>query len=338
MNGYKNNIILFLIIFSLFSCSDDSDEQVESGKGVVYGFIVDSHSNEPIQGANVRLYPGGKSVITGQDGRYEFVGLRTGNYIVQYSKQGYLSSVGAPIVSSNNITVQYDMSLDKGESCLDLFLGELDFGNSSSAKTFVVSNKGSKTIRWHLYSDYHSYLNFDITEGELDPSESVAVNVNLLRNGTSAEITAFPIYIQTGNEKLGAIATISQYNNGSLNSLLVGTWIVKESQFWQKDIDDITYNHYDSENGAWITFNSNYSYEVYERQFIYDVNITNGDNMFHYQYYTDSYSYDMANGILQLGEYGAVYSIANLSKDYLELHEILMKDQDKGSTMILKRK
>lgn len=57
-----------------------------------------------------------------------------------------------------------------------------------------------------------------------------------------------------------------------------------------------------------------------------------------HQYYTGNYSYDVANAILQLGEYGATYSIANLSKDYLELDEVLMKDQDKGGTMLLKRK
>lgn len=338
MNRCKNTLIIILNLLTLFSCSKDSEEHIEMGKGVVYGYIIDGNSNEPIQGANVKLYPGGKSVVTGQDGRYEFAELTTGGYIVQYSKQGYLSSVSSPVIASKNSSVQNDVSLYKGESCLELFLGELDFGNSSSAKTFVISNKGTKSIQWHLYSDYHSFLSFDITEGTLEPSESVAVNVHLIRNGTSAEIKAFPIFVQSGNEKAGAIATVGLYSDGNLNSLLIGTWILKETQFWQRDIDDITYNIYDNENSVWFTFNSNYSYEFYERQFIYGSNVTNEDNMFYYQYYTGNYSYDIANGILQLGEYGSIFTIANLSKDYLELHEILMKDQETGRKMILKRK
>ena len=336
----NGRILIYVLLLSLFistSCSDESEVQIETGVGVVYGTILDSQNNEPLQGATVKIYPGGKSVVTGHDGQYEFTGLRNGGYIVQYSKQGYLSSVSSPVISSGNSKSQNDISLDTGEPCLELFLGELDFGNNLSAKTFVVSNKGNKTISWSLYSDYNSFLSFDNKGGVLAPSESVAVNVNLLRTGTSAEITSFPIYIQANGEKLGAIATVSLYNDVSLNSLIVGTWTLVQQEFWEYSLNQFTYNTYDTENGVWLTFGANYEYKIYERQFMYNQDISNQDHMFSYQHLSGKFSYDIANGIVQLGEYGTVYSINKLSKDYLELHEIPLKDKDKGSTILFKR-
>lgn len=323
----------------LVACSDDSDEQQDNvrGVGVVYGRITDDASNEPVQGANVTIYPGGKTVVTGQDGHYEFTGLTTGGYIVQLSKNGYLSQVEAPVVTTTDVNVQADASLHSGESCLDILLGELDFGNNSSAKTFVISNKGNKTIHWNLYSDYHSFLYFDKTEGALGPTESVAVNVNLIRSGTSAELNSFPIYIQADGEELGAIATINRYAGGKLNSLLVGTWALEEQSFWQKDIDDITYNKYPLTNSGFMVFHDDYTYEDYERQFIYSQNVENADNMFNYEYETGNYSYDQANGVLQLGEYGRVFHILNLNKEYLELEQIVMQGQKEATILLLKR-
>lgn len=327
---------LFLLLL-LASCSEEVSERDEVG-GVVYGIVADKESGEPLQGVNVKLYPGGKSVVTGHDGHYEFSDLQKGTYIIQFSKEGYLSQVENSAMQSAGGVSQVDGILAEGEHCLDVFLGELDFGEVSSGKTFVISNTGEKTIHWNLFSDYNKYLDFDIREGTLAPGESIAVNVHLVRTGASSEINSFPIYVQAGGERLGAIATVNRYNGGKLNSLILGTWILKSEEFWQKDMDDIIYNDYNSDNAGYLTLKENYTYEHYVHQFVYDTNVTDADKMFTYRFSTGSYAYDPANGILQIGEYGPVYSVVNLSKEYLELEEILMQNQERATVLIYKRK
>lgn len=333
----KNVFICLLAIGLLVACSkdDDSAEEVR-GNGVIYGKIIDEDNNDPIQGVSVTIYPGGKTTITGANGQYEFTGLSNGGYIVQVSKKGYLSKVESLSVTSSDISNQADAALRAGNSCLNIMLGELDFGDNNSSKAFVISNVGNKAISWHLYSDYHSFLSFDMTEGTLDPSESVAVNVNLLRMGTSAELNSFPIYIYAEGEEMGAIATVNRHKGGLFDSLLVGTWTMQEHQFWQTDMNDFTYNRIVSENGGFITINNDFSFERYERQFINN-GIDNVDNMFSYNFESGEYSYDEANAVVQFGEYGNIYRINKLTQEYLELETPQFKNQKEGELIIYKR-
>lgn len=336
-NVLKGMALLLVVITLLAACSNDSELDVrEQGNGIVFGRIVDENTNNPIQGSSVTIYPGGRTMVTGNNGQYEFVGLSNGCYIVQISKKGYLSQVETVSIDPSNISIQSDVTLCEGDACLSVMLGELDFGDNHSSKTFVVSNKGNKTITWNLYSDYHSFLSFDITEGMLAPNECVAVNVNILRMGTSAELNSFPIYIYAEGEELGAIATVNRTKDGTFNSLLIGTWSLEEKEFWQYDANDYTYNVYNSANAVYITFNEDFSYTSYERQFINN-GIENVDNMFSYKYNEKQFSYDQANNMIQIGEYGQIYKINNLTNEYLELETPQFREQEGGERLLFKR-
>ncbi len=340
MSNKLRSIAIIALSIVQVACSNDdvADNAIQTaGVGVIYGTVTDSETNEPLQGANVILYPGGKSMVTGRDGNFEFAGLENGGYIVQFMKNGYLAQVESPVVSVNDTRVPADAVMDRGESCLDILLGELDFGDYSSAKAFVISNNGNKAINWSLYSDYNSYLRFDVTKGTLEPMENVAVNVSLLRGGTSMELKDFPIYIQAGAEKLAAIATVNRHHGGKLNSLLVGVWSSTYSEFWQVGIDKVVYSTEKTQNKEWLTINSDYSYSRYSRSFNYSEDVSDVGNMFHYENEIGIYSYDAANGIVQFGEYGPVFEIVKLTNEYLELSTKTMQGQNSAQRSVYKR-
>ena len=75
--------------FWFFSgCAKDEEDVT----GSIYGIVSDAATGEPVSSANVSLSPSGKSVVTGNDGRYEFPGLTPGQYTVQVTKNEYESN------------------------------------------------------------------------------------------------------------------------------------------------------------------------------------------------------------------------------------------------------
>ncbi|MCI0693406.1 carboxypeptidase regulatory-like domain-containing protein [candidate division KSB1 bacterium] len=69
------------------------DFTLEKG-GSIAGLVVDAASNAPIGGALIQVWPKGSNAViargvTGRDGKYRIVGLRTGDYIVFASAPGY---------------------------------------------------------------------------------------------------------------------------------------------------------------------------------------------------------------------------------------------------------
>lgn len=339
--GMKSNVfnILLFFFFATFimACSGSNEmEEVITGNGIIYGRIVDEDTTDPIQGASITIYPGGKTTVTGNNGQYEFTALTDGSYIIQISKKGYLSKAEFTSASVANLNTQVDVTLSKGEACLNIMLGELDFGDNSSSKAFIISNNGNKSIAWSLYSDYHKFLSFDKTSGNLQPNENIAINVSILRMGTSAEVKFFPIYIYAEGEELGAIATVNRIKGGLSNSLLIGTWTLINQEFWQENANDITYNTINTENVGYFTINNNFTFERYEKMYVNN-GLEKLDNMLNYYYENGEFSYDQANGMIQLGEYGDIYQINNLTKDYLELETPQFQNQKEGVIVLYKR-
>lgn len=98
--------ILLTIIMSIASCTE-SDSDVY---GSIYGRVTDANTNEPVGGASVNLTPNGNTVVTGDDGTFEYKNLESGQYDIQVSKTGYQTikstvTVGAGKITQNDIKI-----------------------------------------------------------------------------------------------------------------------------------------------------------------------------------------------------------------------------------------
>lgn len=322
MKLYRLFILLVLFIGFVSSCSNDGIEDTTIETNIAFGMVVNERTNEPIQGASVTIYPSGRTVITGTTGQYEFRGLQPGNYLLQVSKNDYLSNTKSITIDDNLNTTQADIALSVGKQNLDVLIGELYFGKKSNTKIFVVSNIGNETINWNVYTDYDLILSFDINSGILEPGQSQAVSVSLNRMLTNADLTSFPIFIYANGEELGVIATIDRNSAGINNSLLVGEWKLVYMQYL--DNGEIWYNSYNSANNI-LNICSDYTYEYYNHNIIAH-DLEDLDAMLNYSYQKSEYDYDMANSILVLdpdmGYRNSVYRINTLNERTLEIETV----------------
>lgn len=80
---------LALVLASLsFSCKKESYDIYTS----IDGFVYDEANNEPLNGVTVTITPGGKSMVTGSDGYFEFTSLDPQQYSMSAQKTGYMSN------------------------------------------------------------------------------------------------------------------------------------------------------------------------------------------------------------------------------------------------------
>ena len=95
-------IMCFLIAVLLFSCEE---EKLDIEKyGVVKGKIVDGETYQPLTGVQVLTNPASTSIITGDDGAFEFAKVKEGDLAVTARKNDYLSNTVSIAVYENETT------------------------------------------------------------------------------------------------------------------------------------------------------------------------------------------------------------------------------------------
>ncbi|MBP3471726.1 MAG: carboxypeptidase regulatory-like domain-containing protein [Paraprevotella sp.] len=310
-------IFFGLILLSIYACSSDDEAFIVTGTGRIFGNIIDAQTHEPVQGASVTIYPGGSTIISGKDGLYEFNNLPDGGYILQLSKPQYLSNTSS-VTLTNSQTTEMDLSIRQGTPCLDVLMGELNFGNISSSKVFVVSNISNEKIHWELYTDYTTMFSFDQTEGILNPGENAAVNVSLIRGSFNADNTTFPIYVRANNDEMGVIASLNRTSPSLNNSLLLGEWTMVVWTVWSPVDNEFLINSFSK--GQDVTrFNSDFTADIYTHQI--SPTPDNRYEWLNYAHMKASYSYDPANNVLGMAdEYGeSIFHINQLTENRLVL-------------------
>ena len=74
-----------ILAFAVSSCSKRNFDTHTS----LWGIVSDAVTNDPISGANVTMSPGGRSQVTGSDGRFEFKDLEPQQYTITVQRIGY---------------------------------------------------------------------------------------------------------------------------------------------------------------------------------------------------------------------------------------------------------
>lgn len=178
LNMKKLTGILFLCfaLLSLVSCTKD----IVDTTGTINGTVVDSRTNEPLQGVTVSISSVGNKV-TGTDGTFEFVNIEAQTYTLSLSKPDYQSDTKTVTVRAGE-TTQVQYSLTPSTSSLSVSQTKLDFGNDVTNLSFDISNPGYAALTWQIAEDC-AWFSCSPSSGTVQAGEKTAVVVTVNREG-----------------------------------------------------------------------------------------------------------------------------------------------------------
>lgn len=78
----------------ILSCAP---EAIEESTGNLSGIVYDKSTGDPVPVVNIELEPSGKSTVTGSDGGFSFNNLKSGEYCISFSKEGYKAGHCCPV-------------------------------------------------------------------------------------------------------------------------------------------------------------------------------------------------------------------------------------------------
>lgn len=85
MKRFLKLLIPLFLFSTLFSCKPSEYDTF----GSIYGVVSDMTTAEPVGNVTVVLSPGGTSLMTGSDGRFEYQSLEPQQYTITVQKNGY---------------------------------------------------------------------------------------------------------------------------------------------------------------------------------------------------------------------------------------------------------
>ena len=80
--------MLFLCFAALLLFLACAKEEYDSF-GTLYGVVSDVKTGEPLSNVTVTLSPGGSTMLTGSNGRFEYMNLTPQQYTITVHKSGY---------------------------------------------------------------------------------------------------------------------------------------------------------------------------------------------------------------------------------------------------------
>ena len=175
----KSFCLCLAIAVCFASCTK---EEEGNGTGSIYGIVTDADNGEPIKSASVSLNPGGKSTVTGTDGRYEFLDMQPGQYTVQIVKSGYETNTKGITVEAET-TASGDMVLTKASSKLKLNTNAINFESDKNTLSFNISNIGTTgSINWRISTQGVNWIQVSPESGTTATGKTSEVIVTLLRD------------------------------------------------------------------------------------------------------------------------------------------------------------
>jgi hypothetical protein len=107
----KRITVIFSVILLMAVCNSCSKTE-HNLFATLYGVVTDSETGDPVGAANIVLSPGGKTTISGSDGRYEFTNLEAAQYTVTVQKTDYQTN-RKTVTAVAGERVQADIPLTK---------------------------------------------------------------------------------------------------------------------------------------------------------------------------------------------------------------------------------
>ncbi len=229
--------IVLSIIFVSHSCKPDPEEEL----GSIYGIVTDKATGEPVKNANVQLRPSGETSLTGNDGRYEFLDLKNGNYSITVSKTGYTDLVDDYVITvEGSKAVRRDVQIEVLPAELRIMDGEgnditeLDFGSmhDDNTRMFNIFNNGTTLLEYEIIKTASWITSINPMQGSLQPGTTKPVVIIVDRDKMSMGNNTSSISIATNNggklltikaNKAGVISTLEALDVTKTSALLCGS-------------------------------------------------------------------------------------------------------------------
>ena len=198
-------ISTLLIVISIFnSCKPDPAEEL----GSIYGVVTDKATGEPVKNANVQLRPSGETTLTGNDGRYEFLDLKNGDYSIVVSKTEYTDLVDDYVITiEGSKAIRRDVQIEKVPGKLKILdsngneIGVLDFGSmqDDNVRLFNIFNNSTLTLEYELYKTASWVTKLSSESGTMSPGTTKTIIVTIDRTKLSVGDNATTLSIITNN-------------------------------------------------------------------------------------------------------------------------------------------
>ncbi len=160
----------------LVSCS--KDEVVTTGS--IVGAVQDSRNGALLSGVSVSLNPSGKSIVTGDDGRFEFTDLEALSYEVLFKKNNYQENHRSVTVRPGEVS-SLSVQMTPATPKLEVSHSSLNFGDNTTEMGINIMNTGHALLTWTIESD-NNWLSFSDTSGKIQENGTYAVNVKVNRD------------------------------------------------------------------------------------------------------------------------------------------------------------
>lgn len=248
MNFNKFQIFLVVILTMISCVKTDPDIY-----GNIYGTISDADNNQPIQGAEVTLSPGGKTVITGSDGRYEFNTLEAGQYTLSVTKTKYQANTKYTTINPG-ITTKADIALQTGKGNLYIDGNGLNFGLDLTLKTLTIHNKGLNTLNWQITTECEWISEINPSKGFIEANSSSSITIKIDRSKLTSQGSSegrLLILSDVGTEEI--LVTVNKIEDQT-NELIVKDGLVAYYNF-DNDLSDLS----DYKNDARIVNNPEFT-------------------------------------------------------------------------------
>ena len=191
INVMKKFLILFTIALSLVIINHSCKPKEEEEPGSIYGVVTDKATGEPVKNANVQLRPTGETTLTGNDGRYEFLDVKNGEYSISVSKTGYTNLVDDyVIIVDGPKEMRRDVQIEKLPAALRVVddsgndINELDFGSSNDdlSRMFSIFNDGVNTLNYSIVKTAAWITSVSSESGTLQAGATIPIVVVIDRD------------------------------------------------------------------------------------------------------------------------------------------------------------
>ena len=229
--------ISFTLIFVCQSCKPDPIEEL----GSIYGIVTDKATGEPVKSANVQLRPSGETALTGNDGRYEFLDLKNGNYSITVSKTGYTDLIDDYVITiDGSKAIRRDVQIEVLPAELRIIdnngndIDELDFGSMHDdvSRMFNIFNNSTSKLEYEVLKTASWITSISSVEGTIQPGATKPIVVNIDRDKLALGNNTTTISITTNNggkqltvkaNKAGDVSTFDALDITMTSALLRGS-------------------------------------------------------------------------------------------------------------------
>jgi hypothetical protein len=213
----KRLFAVFFMLSLMVACS--SVEDIPDFYGVINGTVM--HKEQPVEGVEVVIAPGGNSFVTKSNGSYLFENLESGSYTLTFRKKGY-KTVTKNVNVSAGVNNQVDVNLDIDGNLVKADTDILDFGKSSKVMTFNIINQLDKVVSWEIRNDnLPDWVSLKSLSGNIPSNSENPISVTVDRSKIKGENDSFSldIDVSTGN-KITVLVSVEAGKVGTLSAEL----------------------------------------------------------------------------------------------------------------------